>query len=159
MTAIRDWPAAERPRVKLLTRGPAELSDADYGATTDITLRILDEEGEVVDDQGVDPNGGEVTVSGAGEYTMELLPGLSDPDRGDPVPFTLVEDYFVARPAALRGRAEEASDLALYPGLGVEVEVVVDGTLPAADGFEAAGELVFQDQDGARWLVLPLRIP
>jgi DNA repair protein RadC len=29
MTVIRDWPAAERPREKLLTRGPAALSDAE----------------------------------------------------------------------------------------------------------------------------------
>jgi len=147
---------ADRPRARF----EFKLDPAEYSDTTDIALRILKGD-EPVSRGGVGPDGGGIEVSGPGKYTVEMTAAHWDDGREDPIPFALTESYFVADAAALTVTDGGDGHLALYPGLTAPLTLEVDGTLPhTADGYVAAGEVVFVDpDDGGEWLVLPVRIP
>jgi hypothetical protein len=147
-----------RPRASFTFRMDLET----YTQMTDVALRILDEDGRQVAAGSVDPRGGTVSISGAGKYTVELTPahGAIDPEAN--IPFSLEQRYYVAE-AALLSVVVQGSDgplLPLYPGLVAPLTVQVEGLIPqAADGFTAAGQLVFtQDTDDSQWLEIPIHL-
>jgi len=149
----------DRPRATFRV----EMDLETYSEMTDIVIRVLRGD-EQVSRGGVDPRGGEISVSGAGSYTFELIPGHSAVDPEEPIPFTFTESYFVAdaaRVTVVTDDADETDHLGLYPGLPAPLLLQIDGVLPhTSDGFEAAGEVTFTDpDDDAEWLVLPIRIP
>ncbi len=151
--------SAERPRAELRV----EMDLATYSQMTDISIRVLDGD-QPVASSGVGPRGGSVSVSGSGSYTFELIPGHAAIDPEDPIPFTFEERYFLADPVevtVVTDDGDETDWLGLYPGLTAPLRLELAGTLPrTADGFEAAGEVTFTDpDDGAEYLVLPIRIP
>ena len=147
----------DRPRARF----HFELAPDQYSDTTDIALRILDSSGKPVGRGGVGPDGGSVSISGTGSYTVEMTAAHWDDGREDPIPFTLDERYYLAHPAKVIVKAGGDEHLALYPSLTAPLDLEVDGTLPhTSDDFVAAGEISFVDpRDDSEWLVVPLRIP